>query len=162
SYDMLGCFVYREDTKQFSFYPKRGDYDECQVDKSGQWLLIKDNVDGQYGEDNVIVNLATGAETIFYDQAGAAGHSDNGFGTRVAADTWNTPPGAVRAWTSGQPFPTAEPGTEVLPQGVLVYHTTDWNADIGHLSYANAKSGTPLNQQYACGGNASRSTLPRN
>src|SRR5206468_6795690 len=136
--------------------------DECQVDKSGQWLLIKENVDGLYGEDNVIINLQSGATTTFLDQAGAAGHSDNGFGYMVAEDNWNNLPGAVRTWTFGQPFPTSEPGTSVLPQGQLVYHTTDWNADIGHLSHANARSGVPLSQQYACGGGASRQRLPRN
>jgi hypothetical protein len=161
TYAMLGCYVFHEDTGQFSYYEKRGDFDECQVDKSGRWLLIKENVDGSAGEDNVIIDLQSGAATTFLDQAGAAGHSDNGFGYMVAADNWNNLPGAVRAWTFGQPFPTSQPGTSVLPQGRIVYHTTDWNTDIGHLSHANARPGVPLDQQYACGGGASRQRLPR-
>jgi len=42
-----------------------------------------------------------------------------------------------------------------------VYRTTDWSLDIGHISHANARPGVPLNQQFACGGQASRSSLPR-
>jgi hypothetical protein len=135
-------------------------YDECQIDKSGRWLLVKDNVDGREGEDNVIVDLLTGARTTFLDPAGAAGHSDNGFGYMVAADNWNPLPGAVRLWAFGQPFPASQPGTP--PQGRLVYRTTDWAADIGHLSHANARPGLPASRQYACGGNARREPLPRN
>jgi hypothetical protein len=127
TYAMLGCFVYHEETGQFSYYARQGDFDECQVDKSGRWLLVKENADGQNGEDNVIINLETGVATTFLDQAGAAGHSDSGFGYMVAADNWNGLPGAVRTWKFAQPFPTSEPGTSVLPQGRLVYHTTDWN-----------------------------------
>jgi Big-like domain-containing protein len=66
----------------------------------------------------------------------------------------------VRVWRFDQPFPAAEPGTP--PQGLLVYRTTDWSADIGHLSHANAQPGVALDQQYVCGGNASRNRLPRN
>ena len=162
TYAMLGCFVYHEDTAEVSYYARQGDFDECQVDKSGRWLLVKENVDGQNGEDNVIINLETGAAKTFLDQAGAAGHSDSGFGYMVAADNWNDLPGAVRTWKFAQPFPTSEPGTSVLPQGRLVYHTTEWNADIGHISHANAAAGVPMTQQYACGGGASRQRLPRN
>jgi hypothetical protein len=160
TWEMLGCLVYSESTKQFSYFPKTGAFDECQVDKSGRWLLIKEQVDGAYGEDNVIVNLQTGVQTRFLDQAGAAGHSDNGYGYMVAADNWNALPGAVRVWRFDQPFPATEPGPP--PQGVLVYRTTDWSADIGHLSHANAQPGVALDQQYVCGGNASRNRLPRN
>ena len=38
TYEMLGCIVYREDTRTFRSFPKIGDFDECQVDKSGRWL----------------------------------------------------------------------------------------------------------------------------
>ena len=155
TYEMLGCIVYREDTHTFRSFPKIGDFDECQVDKSGRWLLIKENVDGVYGEDNRIVDLAAGTETLFLDQEGAAGHSDNGHGYMVATDNWNQLPGAVRVWSFGQPLPG------LPPQGALVYRTTDWALDIGHISHANARPGVPLDQQFACGGQASRSSLPR-
>jgi len=155
TYEMLGCVVYREDTRQLSYFGKIGDFDECQVDKSGRWLLIKDNVDGVSGEDNRIVDLDAGTETLFLDQQGAAGHSDNGYGYMVAEDNWSQYPGAVRVWSFGQPLPG------VPPQGQVVYRTTSWSLNIGHVSHANARPGAPLDQQYACGGQATRSSLPR-
>ena len=155
TYEMLGCIVYREDTRTFRSFPKIGDFDECQVDKSGRWLLIKENVDGVNGEDNRIIDLEAGTETLFLDQEGAAGHSDIGHGYMVAQDNWHSLPGAVRVWSFGQPLPG------VPPQGALVYRTTDWSLDIGHISHANARPGVPLEQQFACGGQASRSCLPR-
>jgi hypothetical protein len=155
TFEMLGCMVYREDTQQFSFFAKIGDFDECQVDKSGHWLLIKDNVDGSFGEDNRIIDLESGAETLFLDQQGAAGHSDNGYGYMVASDNWYPLPGAVRVWRFDEPFP----GTP--PQGQLVYQTTDWALDIGHISHTNAQPDVPLSQQYACGGAAVRARVPR-
>jgi hypothetical protein len=155
TFEMLGCMVYREDTQQFSFFAKIGDFDECQVDKSGRWLLIKENVDGAAGEDNRIIDLESGAETVFLDQQGAAGHSDNGYGYMVASDNWYPLPGAVRVWRFDEPLP----GTP--PQGQLVYQTTDWALDIGHISHANAQPDVPLSQQYACGGAAVRVSVPR-
>ncbi|PWU24483.1 MAG: hypothetical protein C5B48_06140 [Candidatus Rokuibacteriota bacterium] len=153
--EVRGCVVYSEATGQFSLFAKTGDFDECQVDKSGQWLLIKEQVDGANGEDNVIVNLSTGQQTVFLDQLGAPGHSDNGFGYMVGEDNWYNLPGAARLWQFGQALPG------VPPQGRLVYHTTDWSVDLGHLSHANARSGLPIDQQYACVSHASRLNLPR-
>lgn len=92
-----------EKTKQISFFAKTGDFDECQLDKSGQWLVIKEQVDGAKGEDNVIVNLQTGQQTRFLDQAGAAGHSNDGYGCMVAADNWNPCRGRCGCGTSISP-----------------------------------------------------------
>ena len=30
-----------------TFFAKKGDFDECQIDRSGRWLVIKENVDGR-------------------------------------------------------------------------------------------------------------------
>ena len=155
-YSTLGCVVYDENTKQFTYAPEVGDFDECQVDKSGRWLLIKENLDGLYGEDNAIFDLTTGQQTAtLLDQQGAAGHSDNGHGYMIPEDNWNNLPGAARVWRFDQPLP----GTP--PQGLLVYNTTDWNVDLGHVSHANATAGVALDQQYACLSRASRYSLPR-
>ena len=54
-YSTLGCVVYNEAGGQLSFFPSKGDYDECQIDDSGRWLVIKENVDGRNGEDNMII-----------------------------------------------------------------------------------------------------------
>ena len=61
TYQDLGCLVYREDTRQHQFFTPRGDYDECQIDKSGRWLVIKENVDNNYNEDNRVIDIETGA-----------------------------------------------------------------------------------------------------
>jgi hypothetical protein len=146
----LGCAVYREDTHQFSYVPAHGDYDECQIDKSGQWLLIKEDIDGLDENDNRIIDLATGTETILLDPDGAGGHSDNGFGSMVAADNYNDLPNAVRLWTFGP-----------LTPGPVVYHDPDWSPQsVDHISFANARS-APLGQQYACGSAANRINGPR-
>jgi hypothetical protein len=152
TYEMLGCMTYREDTKQFSYFPKNGDFDECQIDKSGRWLVIKENVDGLYGEDNVIVDLQTGTQAVLLDQNGAAGHSDNGYGYMVYSDNWNSLPGAIRVFQFG---------TDPM-QAPLVYNSMDWSVSApAHVSHANAKPGTPLGQQYACGSGANRTNSNR-
>lgn len=150
TWDMLGCVVYREDTQRFLYYPKQGDYDECQIDKSGQWLVIKENLDRLYGEDNRIIDLSTGIETILLDQDGAGGHSDNGYGYLVADDNRHKLSGAVRIWRFGRK-PLGGP---------VVFHRTDRRGGIGHISHSNAKPGIPAERQYACGAAATRVTAP--
>ena len=155
-YSTLGCVVYNEAGGQFSFFPSKGDYDECQIDDSGRWLVIKENVDGRNGEDNVIIDLQGGGERVFTDEAGAGGHSDNGYGYMVAADNWNSLPGAIRVWALG-------PGSAAdgLPPGVLVYHSTGWDSEINHVSHSNARPGVPAGNQYACGSGANRLERPQ-
>jgi hypothetical protein len=151
-YSTLGCVVYREASAQFSFYPSQGAYDECQVDDSGRWLVLKENIDGKAGEDNVIIDLQGGGERVFTDEAGAGGHSDNGYGYMVAADNWNNLPGAIRVWALG-------PGSAA--DGMLVYRSAGWDSEINHISHSNARPGVPAQDQYACGSGANRIERPR-
>src|SRR5206468_5093079 len=51
----LGCLAYHEDTARFDYFPAINGFDECSIDKSGRWLLIIDNVDGIYQQDNRII-----------------------------------------------------------------------------------------------------------
>jgi Big-like domain-containing protein/purple acid phosphatase-like protein len=143
----LGCFAYRESTNSFFYYPQFGyNYDECQIDKSGRWLLIKEKtgIDPTSDLDNRIIDLSTGQETDLLDRNGAGGHSDSGYGSMVAADNANPQPGAFRAWQFGP-----------LSSGQLVYYTNSWNTwGPQHLSFANTRSDLPLNQQYVCGSGA--------
>jgi hypothetical protein len=150
NYDQIGCGVYREDTHQFAYYPAHSLYlHECQVDKSGQWLLIKEDLDGLGGEDNRIIHLATGTETVLLEGQGAPGHSDNGFNGMVAADGTAALPGTVRTWT----FP-ATPGP-------VVYHgLTGQPPSFVHLSFTNGRSAA-FDQQFACGSAVSRTNGPR-
>lgn len=148
---MLGCAAYRENTGQFSYFPARGILDECHLDKSGRWLVMLDNVDRAYGEDNRIIDLQTGTETLLMDQAGAAGHADMGYGYMVAEDNWASLPGAIRLWKLGQTPLT----------GQLVYSMTDWRADAGHIAHENSVPGVAPEQQYVCNSNATRVQVPR-
>jgi hypothetical protein len=148
----LGCIVYREDTKAFRFFAPKGGFDECQVDRSGDWLVIKENVDGLNGEDNRIVNLKTFAETNLLDQNGAAGHSDLGFGVLIAEDNWNNLAGAVRAWTLGQ-SPMVAP---------VVYHESKWRSDgSAHISHTNARRGVALKDEVVCQSTVARGAYNR-
>lgn len=160
SYEMLGCVAYREDRQQWFFIPKKGDFDECQIDKSGRWLVIKENVDGRNGEDNRIVDLDTGVEQVLLDENGAAGHSDIGHGYMVAEDNFNAQPGAVRVWRFDMDMRGGQPASE-RGQGTLVYQLASWNSGLGHLAHGNSRAGIGLEQQMACSSNAHRQSLPR-
>jgi hypothetical protein len=149
----LGACVFREHGGRFTLIERRGDYDECQIDKSGQWLVIKENVDGRNGEDNRIIQVDSLAERIFLDEAGAAGHSDNGFGYMVSEDNWHPKAAAVRVWNLSD--------LGAPPAGMLVYHTTEWGAGVGHVSHANAHPSLPVAQQWAWVSNATDKAVPR-
>ena len=146
-----GCLAYRVSDAHFFFFPGTPNLDECQIDKSGRFLLMKDAVDQAAGLDNRILDLENGTERTILDQSGAAGHSDNGYGYMIAADDWNNFPGALRVWQFD--------GSS--PQGLLVYRTTDWDLILDHTSHTNAQPGVPLAQQYACGSGATRTIGPR-
>ena len=143
----LGACVFREGRGTFSMIDRRGDYDESQIDKSGDWLVIKENIDGRNGEDNRIIAVDSLAERTFLDEAGAAGHSDNGFGYMVSEDNWHAKAGAVRVWNLAD--------LDKPPAGVLVYHSTSWGAGVGHVSHANAHPTLPIARQWAWVSNAS-------
>ena len=155
TYAPLGCAVYREDTATLTYMAAIGAFDECQVDKSGRWLVIKENVDGVFGEDNRIIDLANGTEQVFYDHQGAAGHSDLGYGYMVAEDDFHSLPGAVRVWRLGESI-------TATGQGALAYHISSWNVGgVGHLAHSNAKAGVSITHQIACSSSAHRLNEPR-
>jgi hypothetical protein len=147
NYATVGCMVYREDTKQYSYFPRKGDFDECQIDKSGKWLLIKENVDGQDGEDNRIINVDTGQERVLLDRAGAAGHSDMGYGYMVAADNFARNANTQKLWRFD-----ANPLV-----GETVYFNNDWSVSSpAHVSHSNASPSVAPEQQHVCGSSANR------
>jgi hypothetical protein len=160
SYEMLGCVVYDEARARLAFHAKKGDFDECQIDRSGRWLVIKENLDGRDGEDNRIVDLQSGQERLLIDSNGAAGHSDVGFGGMVAEDNFNALPGAVRRWDFAMDVTGGQPAT-VRGQGELVYQLSSWISGIGHITVASAPQAMSLAAQVACVSNAHRENLPR-
>jgi hypothetical protein len=160
TYEMLGCVAYSEASGKATFVPKKGSFDECQIDRSGRWLITKEDIDGKNGEDNRIIDLQTGAEQTLIDPNGAGGHSDVGFGYMIAEDNFNAAPGAVRRWSLGQDMQGGQPSV-LRGQGEVVYRTSSWSGGVGHVSYGNARSDVPIEQQTACASNANREALPR-
>jgi Concanavalin A-like lectin/glucanases superfamily/Purple acid Phosphatase, N-terminal domain len=147
TWEMLGCVVYHEDTRQFQYFPKIGDFNECSVDKSGRWLMSLENVDGLYDLEMRIFDLTTGAERMVWDQDGAVGHADMGYGYVVGSDNWNAVPNAELLWDFARD-PLA---------GQMVSHNLDWSAPApNHISHGNARADLPASQQYACGSGATR------
>jgi hypothetical protein len=151
SYAMEGCIVYIENTQQFRYFPRIGNLDECNLDKSGRWLVRLEQLPGSSGLDNIVNDLQTGTQTTLLDSAGGAGHLDTGYGVMVGEDNWNGLPGAARLYTFGQ-TPLAGP---------VVYHTTDWATDMGHVSFQNASATVPTAQQYACNSHVGRTNTAR-
>jgi hypothetical protein len=150
SYTKQGCIAYQSSTKKFWFFAATKGYDECQIDKSGEYLEVKEkqpsDTCASCDEDDLIVDLKTGKQQVLLDQDGAGGHSDLGYGYMVASDNWNTQPNAWRVWDLTD-----------LVNGDLVYHGGTWGSfSPSHVSWDNASpvSSTPLSQQYVCGGAA--------
>ena len=148
SYEMMGCLAYNEPIRRFSWYPARGRLDECHVDKAGRYMVMLDNVDGANGEDNRIIDLVSGRETVVMDEQGAAGHADTGYGYIVNEDNWNSEPGAVVVRSLG------------TLTSRIVYHTSDWGLDVGHIAHGNAHDGGP-ESQFACSSNATHGDMAR-
>jgi hypothetical protein len=162
SYAMEGCAIYREDQRKFTYYARKGnDFDECQIDKSGRWLVIKEQLDGRNGEDNRVIDVDSNTERVLNDPDGAAGHSDNGYGYLVAEDNFNDRPGAVRVWDFNLELRGGQPSSPVGGQGTLVYQMASWGPGLGHIAHGNSKPGVPLDQQFACASNANRENSPR-
>lgn len=157
SYRSVGCGVYDGAAESFRLFESEGSFDECQVDRSGRWLVIKEDVDGRDGEDNRIVDLTTGEERVLLDRDGAAGHSDLGHGYMIAADNHHALPGAYRVWDFTRALD--EEGN-----GVLAYHDTGWYDTSGdHVSHTNARAGVAIEDQVACNSRlfSASSTNPR-
>lgn len=152
TYQAEGCIVYREWLPQpWSWFPARGDFDECQIDKSGRWLLVKSNIDADAGEDNLIIRVEDEKTRLLLDQQGAAGHSDNGYSYMIAADNWNDKPNALRLWHFDE---------ACAPQGRLVYYSPVWDVELNHVSHGNARPGSP-DDQWVLGSGATSTIGPR-
>jgi hypothetical protein len=149
-YVTKGCVVYFEDTGAYQFFPTT-DMNECHVDASGRWLVIKEQVDGVAGDDNRFINLQTGAETLLRDEDGAGGHSDLGNGVYLARDNWGTYP-SIRLWKLWD---------AIAPPGQVVYRDPTWaTGSANHISLTHAST-LPIADQYACASDARTTNGPR-
>ncbi|HKO31283.1 MAG TPA: hypothetical protein VJU54_09100, partial [Nitrospiraceae bacterium] len=151
----LGCVVYFESTRQFRFVPKIGDFDECQVDKSGRYLMTFEQIDGRNGIDNRIFDLQDGTEerVLNLPNAAAVGHHDFGYGYVVGHDNFNPLPNATLTRSLDAS----------LTKGPVDHRDYNWElGQVQHISHTNAKPGIPKEQQYACGSNADRVMYAQN
>lgn len=107
-------------------YDIHGVPDECQIDKSGNWLVIK--------EDNLnrIIYVPTGSERIIQNEEGALGHSDCGFECMMGENDFSSSAGALDLFH----LRTGERR--------LIYSTGIWN--MGYVSFTNARPG-PVDDQ---------------
>ena len=146
-----GCVVYQAALSRYRYYRSPNGYvfDECHVDKSGQWVLLHESLlDG--ARRNRIVELSSGRVTTITDVNGALGHLDMGYGYAVGADTFNPLPNA----TILLKFPVM---STKRPIGPVVHFNKRWDmAAANHVAHGNAQHGVPPESQYACGSNASR------
>jgi hypothetical protein len=147
----IGCLVYAAAPRRFQYFPAAPDhvFDECHVDKSGQWLVILESTSAG-AVNNRIVNLQTGAERRLEDTQGALGHLDLGHGYAVGADNYNPDPNATIA------IDLADTAT-TRPLGPTVHFNKRWDiVAANHIAHGNAVKGFAPETQYACGSNASR------
>jgi hypothetical protein len=151
--EAMGCLVYNENTRRFSYYPKKKEFDECQIDKSGRWLFILEQWDGLHDMDNRIVDLDTGKQrtllsnqqNILATKFGAVVHVDMGYGYVVGGDSADSRPYTKVVYNFAK---------DSL-DGVLAYYATPGSASsLLHIAHGNAKPNVPPEQQYACGSGA--------
>jgi hypothetical protein len=134
--------------KHLAFFSKIGIYEECQVDKSGHWLMSLEDLDGRYGPDMRVFDLANESEIArIYSQDGAVSRADMGFGYVVGASGAAELPNATVLWYFGS----------TVTKGPVVHCNVNWNLSaLHHLSHANAKADLPPGSQFACGSDADR------
>lgn len=120
--------------------PLKGEYDECQIEKSGRWLLSKETFQrDRPRQDNCIWDLSTGRMNILRDEDGAVGHSDMGYGYVVGEEDQSQPGGIFRLWMFG------EDGS--VSDGRMTYHVGGWTGMTRYVSHCNARQGSPNFQQ---------------
>jgi hypothetical protein len=146
--EYLGCLVYHETSRQFAFFPKQGTFDECQIDKSGQYLAVFEQIDSNPMLDDTFIELRTGTKKTLYN---AMGHHDMGYGYIIGGDGWNKLPNALVVYRFLPTFVSKEP---------VVFYNVNWKiVATNHISHSNAQLGVPMTRQFACGSNADRSSI---
>ena len=115
NYQDVAWGVYRDGVTQL--FDLAGESDECQIDKSGNFLLIKED------NYNRVLNLVSGRETKITDQEGALGHSDCGFECAIGENDQSALAGAC------------DEIDFVSMSHRNIYSTGIWN--MGYVSYQN-------------------------
>lgn len=116
---------------QIKYFPLRAEPDECQVDKSGEHLLIKEK-DGN-DEYNRIVHIASGREQIVRNREGAIAHGDCGFECGLGENDYSNFGGALDFINFKD-----------VNDKRNIYHSDVWN--MGYFSFSNAVPGNRESQ----------------
>lgn len=112
----------------YRLYDIKGDPDECQIDKSGKKLVIKED------NYNRIINIATEDEIIISNEAGAVGHSDCGFDCILGENDMSPNAGACDLIKFDD------------MSHKMIYSTGIWN--MGYISFSNAKPNIRIEDQF--------------
>jgi hypothetical protein len=154
--EMMGCVVYNENERRFLYFPRKGKFDECQIDESGAWLVVLEDIYKEHpdGVDTIVIDLSHGNQRTFLfkphnlrgSNPGALGHIDVGYGYMIGGDSGNQKSNAKLLYQFAQ--------DPIQPK--LLYYTEDWIAPApSHLSHRNARANVAPERQYACGSGAS-------
>lgn len=109
-----GYCAWRRDTDSLLYNGTMPDLDEVQVDKTGQWLVVKTGHAGAGVVRVQVVNLLTRSVDNLVDGTPdfAPGHSDNGNGFIVGYDNWNNRVTYRRAATPHQLYSALDFGND--------------------------------------------------
>ncbi len=150
-----GCAVYVESTTTWHWFPKFATtYDECNLDKGGNWIIILE-LTGSTTYNRFIL-LSTHAETLITGGTTTSspptlGHLDTGYGYMIGADNTNALPNATRYYTLGPP----------VVAGPVVHYNPNFNiVAMQHVAHSNALNGGPMAAQMACGSDVSTQPYP--
>ena len=111
-----------------------------QIDRTGTWLLIKENLDGQDDEDNRIISLVN-ERRAHHHRSRRRGRATPTTATAIWSPPITGQPEATwRVWRFGEERP-----------GRRRACTTPWDAQVIHVSHCNARPGAPAESQWVLG-----------
>lgn len=140
--NIIGAFYYNSSTDTFRVYPKSGNFDECNIDKTGRYTILSEVVIATGRIQQRVFDNTTGSivATIPYT-SGALAHLDTGYNYIVGTNSQQFQPNSVQSFS----LPS------VTGSSTLHYSFDFTQAIMQHMSHCNASaSGT----QFFCGSNA--------
>jgi hypothetical protein len=155
----VGCLTYQVNTDTIRTFNKIGTglssgaglFDECNIDKSGRWVIMLEDSNSDGNLDHRVFDQTTGSQVLNYTtNLGTLGHLDTGYNYVVGADNFNPLPNASIRWDLST-TPT---------QGPVVHRNPDFNTgQLNHPTHQNAISGQGLSQQMVCGSGFAAATV---
>jgi len=112
-----------------------GGFDECQISKSSEYLLIRELQEDKR-QGNRIIRLRTRESWVITDAGLAVGHCDTGWDCVVGEEDQSNPGGVFRRW-------------DFTPNGPVdagMMYAMDWTSMTRYASYCHARPGDPRSQ----------------